>query len=86
MSSFICLFSFLAAWKSPINLTQESNERGKRLSELSQNPKPKRLRTMPPLEMIPENIVCLTEPDPDNVPKILFSQVDNLEGLKRAVA
>lgn len=77
---------FLAAWKSPINLTIESHERVKRsLSEPAAVPKPKRVRSLPPLEGIPEEIVCTNLPDADKVPRILLSQIDNTEGLKRAI-
>lgn len=73
------------AWKSPINLTQDSYERVKRLiAEPALNePKPKRIRKHEPLEVLPEQIVCNEKPD--QVPRILFSQVDNLDGLKNAV-
>ncbi|XP_059608090.1 PAX-interacting protein 1 [Phlebotomus argentipes] len=76
----------MTAWKSPINLTQESHEKVKRcLSEPQSAPKPKKIRTLPPLEPIPDEIVCTKTPEGDEVPKILFSQVDNLDGLTRAV-
>ncbi|GAB0097831.1 PAX-interacting protein 1 [Sergentomyia squamirostris] len=76
----------MTAWKSPINLTQESHERVKRcLSEPPSAPKPKKIRTLPPLEPIPDEIVCKKAPQGEDVPKILFSQVDNLDGLTRAV-
>lgn len=80
------LLLFLAAWKSPINLTIESHERVKRsLSEPAAVPKPKRVRTLPPLEGIPDEIVCTNLPEADKVPRILLSQIDNTEGLKRAI-
>lgn len=81
-----CLFR-TAAWKSPINLTPESHERVKR--SLSEPPQPaatvKKLRTLPPLEPIPAEIICQRQPDADSIPNILFSQIDNTEGLTRAV-
>lgn len=76
----------LAAWKSPINLTQESHERVKRgLTEPGPEPQPKKVRTHPPLELIPDEIICNQLPDPDKVPRIIFSQIDNMDGLNRAV-
>lgn len=83
---FFFFVLILDAWKSPINLTQESHERVKRsLSEPAPEPKPKRVRTHPPLEPIPDEIICTQLPESDQVPKIIFSQVDNLSGLQRAV-
>lgn len=81
------MFCFgIAAWKSPINLTQEFHERVKRsLSEPPQEPKPKKIRTYPPLEVIPEEIICNQLPEPDQAPRILFSQIDNVDGLTKAV-
>lgn len=80
------LFVVAAAWKSPINLTQESHERVKRsLSEQPTEPKTKKMRTIPPLEEIPEEIVCSELPESDKAPRIIFSQVDNIEGLTKAV-
>lgn len=77
----------MTAWKSPINLTPESHERVKR--SLSEPPQPaatvKKLRTLPPLEPIPAEIICQRQPDADSIPNILFSQIDNTEGLTRAV-
>lgn len=87
-NAFLNVFSFLsiAAWKAPINLTQESHERAKRcLSEPAAEPKPKKMRTSPPLEEIPEEITCNQLPDPEKIPRVMFSQVDNIEGLTRAV-
>lgn len=43
------------------------------------------MRTHPPLEEIPDEIICNEFLEPDKVPRIMFSQVDNIEGLKRAV-
>lgn len=84
--NLILIFNFSAAWKSPINLTQESHERVKRLlSEPPSESKPKKIRTYPPLEEIPNKIVCTEQPEPNQRPRILFSQVDNIDGLKYAV-
>lgn len=75
-----------AAWKSPINLTQESHERVKRQqSEPTDEPKSKKARTFPPLEEIPDEITCNDKPEPEKAPRIVFSQVDNIDGLTRAV-
>lgn len=83
---FVC-FSHIhsAAWKSPINLSQDSFERVKRLlaEPATTEPKPKRFRKREPLEVLPEQIVCNEKPE--QVPRILFSQVDNFDGLKNAV-
>lgn len=75
----------LDAWKSPINLTQDSYERVKRLvaEPTANEPKPKKIRKYEPLEVLPDEIVCNEKPE--QVPRILFSQVDNLDGLKNAV-
>lgn len=69
----------------PINLTQDLFERVKRLSAepISNEPKAKRIRKYEPLEVLPDEILCNEKPE--QVPKILFSQVDNVEGLKNAV-
>lgn len=93
MREKISVFIFLnnlvdhsAAWKAPINLTQEAHERLKRsLTEPPPAPKTKKKRTVPPLEEIPESIVCNELPRSDCIPKVSFSQVDNKEGLHRAV-
>lgn len=75
-----------AAWKSPINLTQESHERVKRLAaEPAIEQKAKKPRIHPPLEVIPDEISCKQLPEPDQVPRILFSQIDNVDGLTKAV-
>lgn len=85
------------AWKSPINLTQESHERVKRsLSEPpgtdADHPKVKRPRLHSDiaanwsLESVPADIVCTRQPaDDDAVPRVLLSQVQNVEGLERVV-
>lgn len=73
------------AWKSPINLTQEAHERVKR-SQLEPPPiKAKRMRTIAFLETIPDEIICVRQPEPNNMPIVMFSQVDNIESLNRAV-
>lgn len=66
-------------------MTQELFERVKRLlSEPPANePKPKRIRRHEPWEVLPEQIVCNEKPE--QVPRILFSHVDNIDGLKNAV-
>jgi hypothetical protein len=67
-------------------LTQESHERVKRsLSEPQKVQKEKKVRTREPLEPIPNEIVCTKQPEPDKVPCILFSSIDNVDGLNRAV-
>lgn len=45
----------------------------------------KRMRTIPLLETIPDEIMCLRQPDANEIPIIMFSNVDNIEGLTRAV-
>lgn len=88
------------AWKSPINLTQESHERVKRsisadasLGPDPDQPKAKRPRLQPaagisigPMEPVPAEIVR-TKPPPegDAIPRVLLSQVQNVDGLERAV-
>lgn len=49
----------------------------------SNEPKAKKIRKYEPLEVLPDEIVCNEKPE--QVPRILFSQVDNLDGLKNAV-
>lgn len=50
------------------------------------NVKAKRQRTLPPLENIPSDITCTQPLDPEKgQPVVLFSQVDNLVGLSKAV-
>ena len=68
-------------------MTQESHERVKRgACDSIQMPKQKKLRTLPPMEQIPEEILCKKLPEIDSeVPHILFSQIDNIEGLTKAV-
>lgn len=79
------MYLLLAAWKSPINLTQDSHERVKRmLAEPPVNePKPKKIRKSEPLEVLPDEIVCNEKPE--QVPRILLSQVDNVSGLENAI-
>lgn len=77
--------SIADAWKAPINLTQEAHERVKR-SQLDPPPvKAKKMRTIPFLETIPDEIACVRQPEPNNVPIVMLSQVDNADGLARAV-
>ena len=76
-----------ASWKAPINLNQESHERLKRChSEPVPGPKAKRAAPQlpPPVEVIPEtfNVVKMAE---NGGPRVIFSQVENVEGLTRAV-
>lgn len=77
--------NFVDAWKSPINLTQDSHERVKRLlaDQTLNEPKTKKVRVQEPLEQLPEVITCNEKPE--YVPRVLFSQIDNLSGLKNAV-
>lgn len=84
--NYLILNSISDAWKLPINLTNTMNERLKRFKiELASNePKPKKIRKYEPLEILPEEIVCNEKPE--QVPRVLFSRVDNVEGLKNAVA
>lgn len=44
------------------------------------------MRTIPYLETFPDEVVCVRQPEPNNVPVVMFSQVDNMDGLNRAVA
>lgn len=79
------MFLNLDAWKAPINLTQESHERLKR-SQLDPTPqKTKKIRTIPFLETISDEINCIRQPEPNNIPIVMFSQIDNSDGLIRAV-
>lgn len=73
------------AWKAPINLTQESHERVKRAINEPPPVPVKKARTVPPLEVIPDEIVSKKQPDADKIPIVLFSNVDNIGGLSRAV-
>lgn len=45
----------------------------------------KKMRTIPPLETIPEEIQCIQKPEIHEIPIVMFSHVDNLDGLTRAV-
>lgn len=92
------------AWKSPINLTQESHERVKRsLSESSSGvadghgdltraaKRPRLLQPNQPqstatIEPIPAQIVCTRPlPDAEVAPRVMLSQVQDIEGLERVV-
>lgn len=80
------LFYDLAAWKAPINLTQEAHERVKRsLSDPFYEQKPKRPKFSPYQEEIPETIVCVEFPQTEKPPKVIFSQVADPDALKKAV-
>lgn len=46
-------------------------------------PKPKKIRRTEPLEVLPDEIVCNEKPE--QVPRILLSQVDNVSGLENAI-
>lgn len=43
------------------------------------------MRTIAFLETIPDEIVCSRQPEPNNIPVVMLSQVDNVDGLNRAV-
>ncbi|CRK86347.1 CLUMA_CG000101, isoform A [Clunio marinus] len=73
------------AWKAPINLTQEAHERVKRSQLDPPQQKAKKLRTIPFLETIPEEINCIKQPEPNNIPIVMLSQVDDEDGLTRAI-
>lgn len=45
--------------------------------------KPKKMRKTEPLEVLPDKIVCNEKPE--QVPRILLSQVDNVSGLENAI-
>lgn len=79
------MFFFSAAWKAPINLTQEAHERVKRYLADPYYEKAKRQKISPYHEEIPETIVCLEYPQTAKPPKVLFSQVSDPESLKKAV-
>lgn len=84
MSEINNLF-ILDAWKAPINLTQEAHERVKRSQLDPLQVKAKRMRTLPSLETLPDEVVCVRQLETDAIPIVMFSQVDNLEGLARTV-
>lgn len=75
----------LDPWKQAISLTQESAERLKRCTSEPPHHPNKKQRTLPPLEAIPDEIICTKQPEPEKIPKVIFSNVDNVEGLTRAV-
>ena len=66
-------------------MTQEAHERVKRSQLEPVSVKAKRMRTIPPLETLPDEVVCVRPLDTDVVPVVMFSQVDNLDGLARTV-
>jgi hypothetical protein len=45
----------------------------------------KKIRTLPLMESIPDEILCVRHPDVNDIPYVMFSHVDNVEGLSRAV-
>jgi hypothetical protein len=45
----------------------------------------KKMRTIPFLESITDEIMCVRQPDANQIPIVMFSNVDNVEGLTRAV-
>lgn len=73
------------SWKAPINLTQEAHERLKRSQMEPVTKKAKKMRTIPLLETIPDEIMCIRRPENHEIPTVMFSHVDNQEGLTRAV-
>lgn len=44
------------------------------------------MRTIAYLETIPDEISCIRQPEANNVPVVMLSSVDNVDGLNRAVA
>lgn len=48
-------------------------------------PKAKRQCIRAPLEDITDEIVCNELPEQDKVPKIMFTQVENIDGLTKIV-
>ena len=85
--------SLSASWKSPINLNQESHERLKRChSEPVPGPKPKKPAVEVPVpqdEVVPE-VIQVTKQRQQNADgsaalRVMFSQVENVEGLTKAV-
>jgi len=82
---FILKTQFIDAWKAPINLTQEAHEKLKRSQMEPPMKKAKKMRTIPLLEVIPDEIYCIRQPDSNEIPIVMFSHVDNIEGLTRAV-
>ena len=47
--------------------------------------KVKKMRTIPLLEVIPDEIHCIRHPNLNEIPIVMFSHVDNIDGLTRAV-
>lgn len=90
-SEELIVFLVAASWKAPINLNQESHERLKRChSEPVPGPKPKRpapqLPPPPPSsEIVPEMINVTKQKSVDTPLRVIFSQVENIEGLTKAV-
>lgn len=70
-------------------MTQESHERVKRgMAEASGvEPETKKPRIVQMLEQFPEEIVCIRRPIDvgEETPRVMFSQVQNHDGLLKAV-
>jgi hypothetical protein len=80
-------FYSLDAWKAPINLTQEAHERLKRSQLEPPAKRAKKMRTIPFLESLPNEIACMRPAEMNLSPVVvMFSHVDNIDGLMRAVA
>lgn len=47
--------------------------------------KAKKMRTIPLLESIPNEIVCIRRPENYQMPIVMLSHIDNVDGLTRAV-
>lgn len=45
----------------------------------------KKMRTIPLLESIPDEIMCMRRPEGNEIPVVMFSHIDNVDGLTRAV-
>lgn len=82
---YLHIFLPTDAWKAPINLSQEAHERVKRsLTEAGIEQRNKRLKMNHIREEIPENIICVEIPS-FKPPKVMFSNVMDLDGLKNVV-
>lgn len=66
-------------------MTQEAHERVKRYLADPFFEKAKRQKISPYQENVPETIVCLEYPQTNKPPKVLFSQVCDVEALKKVV-
>lgn len=80
---YYCLLS--AAWKAPINLTQEAHERVKRYLANPYVEKSKRIKLTPYRDLLPKNIVCVEYPLAHKPPKVVFSQVLDVDSYKKVV-